>query len=71
MSYLDLSIKDIHQALLDKKTTPLELTKEALLRAHTDTCNSFEYICENEALEFAKTLNDVEKIIYYMEYHIY
>ena len=61
MSYLDLSIKDIHQALLDKKTTPLELTKEALLRAHADTCNSFEYICENEALEFAKTLNDVEE----------
>lgn len=61
MSYLDLSIKEIHQALLDKKTTPLELTKEALLRAKADECNCFEYICEKEALEFASSLNKIEE----------
>ena len=58
MSYLDCSIEEIHQALVDKKTTVLELTKEAIERAKKDTCNSFEYICEKEALEFAEKINN-------------
>lgn len=61
MNYLDLSIKDIHEALLKKEVTPLELTLEAISRAEKDECNSFEYICKDEAIEFAKTLNDIEE----------
>lgn len=61
MSYLDLSIVEIHKALLEKKITPLQLTKEAILRAKEDKNNAFEYICEKEAIEFAKNLTNIEE----------
>ncbi len=61
MSYLDCSIKEIHQALVEKKTTPIELTREALERAKTDKQNCFEIILEDEALAFASTLIDPEE----------
>ncbi len=56
MNYLDLPLKDLHDALMAKKTTPLELTREALKRAHANKDNAFEIICDEEALAFAKTL---------------
>ena len=46
MSYLDLTILEIHDALINDKVAPLELVKEAIQRAKEDTNNSFEYICE-------------------------
>ncbi len=61
MNYLDCSIKEIHQALMEKKTTPLELTKEALRRAKEDKQNCFELILEDEALAFASTLTEPEE----------
>ena len=61
MNYLDLTIKDIHEALVNKKVTPLELTKEALKRAKEDTNNAFEYLCEKEAIEIASKLIEPEK----------
>ena len=60
MHYLDLTIKEIHEALVSKKVTPLELTLEALKRAEADTNNCFEYICKEEAIEFAKSLIEPE-----------
>ena len=60
MHYLDLTIKEIHEALVSKKVTPLELTLEALKRAEADTNNCFEYICKDEAIEFAKSLGEPE-----------
>lgn len=60
MSYLDLTIREIHQAYIDKKITPLELIKESLKRAKEDKCNCFEYICEKEALEEVLKLGEVE-----------
>ena len=60
MSYLDLSIEAIHQALIKKEVTPLELTKEALKRAKEDTHNSFETILEKEALAVASSLIEPE-----------
>ncbi len=60
MSYLDLSISEIHEALVKGETTPLELTKEAIARAKSDNNNAFETICEKEALEFAENLKEVE-----------
>lgn len=60
MHYLDLTIKEIHNALVEGKVTVLELTKEALRRAKEDNNNCFEYICEKEAIEFAKTLTEIE-----------
>ena len=61
MSYLDLTIAEIHQALLNNKVTPLELAKEALLRAKEDDNNAFEYISEKEAFEAVKELNKKDK----------
>ena len=61
MSYLDLSISEIHQALVDKKVTVLDLVKESLERAKKDTNNAFEYICEKEALEEASKLTEIEE----------
>ncbi len=61
MSYLDLTIKEIHQALLEGKVTPMELTKEALERAHADTCNAFEYICDKEAMDAVNALKEADK----------
>src|SRR5574344_756998 len=58
MSYLDLSIREIHKALLNKKVSILDLTKEAISRAKKDTNNAFECILEKEALEKATKLND-------------
>lgn len=61
MSFLDLSIREIHEALLEGKVTPLELTKEALERAKANKDNAFEKILEEEALSFAKSLGPIEK----------
>ena len=60
MSYLDLPILQIHQALVDKCVTPLELTKEALARAKANKDNAFELILEDEAIAFASSLGEPE-----------
>ena len=60
MSYLDLTIKEMHEALVNKKVTPLELTKEAIARAKNDNNNAFETILEDEALAIAKELKEPE-----------
>lgn len=61
MDYLDLSIEELHQKLVNKEVTPLSLTQEAIRRAKDDKTNAFETICEKEALEFAESLVDVEE----------
>lgn len=61
MGYLHLSVTELHNLLVSKKVTPLELTKEAIEKAKQDNNNAFEYICEKEALEFASTLVEPEE----------
>lgn len=61
MHYLDLTIKEIHEALVKHETTPLELTKEALKRAKENNDNAFETIVEEQALEEASKLVEVEE----------
>lgn len=61
MNYLDLTIAEIHQALVEGKTTPLELTLESLKRAKESPDNAFELIDEEGAVAFAKTLVEPEK----------
>lgn len=60
MSYLDLTIKEMHEALVNKKVTPLELAREAIQRAKEDKNNAFETIMEKEALEIASKLIEPE-----------
>lgn len=61
MHYLDLPLLQIHQALVEKKVTPLELTQEALRRAKASDVNAFELLLEKEALEFAASLTEPEE----------
>lgn len=61
MSYLDLPLLELHRALVERKVTPLDLTKEAIERAKKDTNNAFELIAEKEALEFAQSLIEPEE----------
>ncbi len=58
MSILDLTLNEIHNALLHHEITPLELVKEALNRCKEDTNNAFECILEKEALEAASKLDE-------------
>lgn len=60
MHVLDGTIVSIHQALVSKQTTPLELVLEAIRRAKADAFNSFEMIIEAEAIAQAKTLTTPE-----------
>jgi len=60
MSYLDLTILDIHKALVEHKVTPFELVTEAIERLKNDKNNAVEYLMENEALELVKNLKEVE-----------
>ena len=60
MSYLDLTISEIHQALVEKKTTPLELVQEALERAKQNEDNAFELLVEEMAIKEAKALGEPE-----------
>lgn len=59
-NFLDLTISEIHRALVSKKVTPLELVNEAIKRAKNDQNNAFEYIAEKEAVAFAKKLIEPE-----------
>ena len=61
MSYLDLPLQELHQALVEKKVTPLELTEEALKRAHENKDNAFEFIDDEGAKAFAASLTEPEK----------
>ncbi len=60
MSYLDLTISEIHQALVEKKVTPLALVQEALERAKKNEDNAFECLVEEQALAEAKALGEPE-----------
>lgn len=61
MEYMNKSLTQIHNALINGEVTPLELVKEALEKAKKDDNNAFEYICEKEALEAVKILDESNK----------
>ena len=58
--YRGLSIEQLHELLVAKKVTPLDLAKEAIELAKKDTNNAFEYIMEEEALAIASELKEPE-----------
>jgi len=59
--YEGKSILQLHELLVAKKVTPLDLAKDAIELAKQDTNNAFEYIMENEAIEIASNLGEVEE----------
>ena len=60
MEYRNLSIEQLHELLVNKKVTPLELAKEAIQLAKEDSNNAFEYIMEDEAIAIAESLSEPE-----------
>ncbi|MBO6262326.1 MAG: Asp-tRNA(Asn)/Glu-tRNA(Gln) amidotransferase subunit GatA [Bacilli bacterium] len=60
MDYLSKNIYQIHEALVNKEVTPLDLVIEALEKIKKDTNNAFEYIYEKEAIEIAEVLSKEE-----------
>lgn len=58
---MNKSLTQIHNALINGEVTPLELVKEAIEKAKKDDNNAFEYICEKEALETVKKLDESNK----------
>ena len=58
--YQGKSILELHELLVAKKVTPLELAKESIEAAKQDNNNAFEYIMENEAIEIASSLGEPE-----------
>ena len=58
--YEGKSILELHELLVSKKVTPLELTKDVIELAKKDNNNAFEYIMENEAIEIASNLGEPE-----------
>ena len=61
MEYMNKSLTQIHNSLIKGEVTPLELVKEAIEKAKKDDNNAFEYICEKEALEAVKKLDESNK----------
>lgn len=61
MHYLDLPLKELHKALVAKEVTPLELTEEALKRAHENKDNAFEFVDDEGAKAFASSLTEPEE----------
>lgn len=60
MEYEKLSITELHELLVKKVVTPLDLVKKALELAKNDKNNDFEYIIEDRAIELAKNLGEPE-----------
>ena len=58
--YEGKSILELHELLISKKVTPVELAKDVIELSKNDNNNAFEYIMENEALEIASNLGEPE-----------
>ena len=58
--YEGKSILELHELLVSKKVTPVELAKEVIELAKKDNNNAFEYIMESEAIEIASNLGEPE-----------
>lgn len=58
--YEGKSILQLHELLVSKKVTPVDLAKEAIELAKKDNNNAFEYIMESEAIEIASNLGEPE-----------
>ena len=60
MNYLDLTVAEIHSALVEKKVTALELVKTCIDRIKNDKNNSYEATNFDEALKLASSIDDVQ-----------
>lgn len=57
----ELSILELHNLYVSKKTTPLEVVSEIIQLLKKDDNNAIEYLMEKEAVEMAKNIGEVEE----------
>lgn len=60
MAYLHLSLNEIHQLLVEKKVTPLDLVNEAIAAIKNDDNNAIEFLNEENSINEAKKLIEPE-----------
>lgn len=65
MNYLDLTIKEIHEALVNKKVTALDLVLEAINRVKNDTTNAYEATNFDKAIQEASEIKEVKEDEYF------
>ena len=53
------SISYLHQALLKKEVTPLELVEDCIAGIQKDDCNSIEATCFDEARRIASSITEL------------
>ncbi len=61
MDYKRMTLLDLHKAIITKEVAPFDLAKRAIELAKQDKNNAFEYICEKEAFEKVKALDESKK----------
>ena len=61
MKYSNLTLLELHNALVKGEVSPLELTQEVLKCAKNDKNNAFEYVSEKEALAAVEALDNKDK----------
>ncbi len=59
--YIDKNLKEIHEALVNRKITPLDLVNETFEKIESSKLNAFITFNKEEAVEYAKTLTEPEK----------
>ena len=58
---MNKTISELHEALVKKEVTPLELVEEAISLVEKDDCNAFEATCFDKAREEAKKITDIKE----------
>lgn len=59
--YIDKSIKEIHELLVKKEITPLDLVNECFERIENSSLNAFITLDKENAIETAKSLTEVDE----------
>ena len=59
-NYLELSIKEIHELLVEKKITPVDLVEECYSKIENSDLNSFITLNKTEAINYARKLSEEE-----------
>ena len=60
-NYLNLNIKEIHELLIKKEITPLDLVNEAFEKIEKDDLNCFITLDKENAIKRAKSLTEIEE----------
>ena len=58
--YIDKSLIEIHNALLNKEIKPVDLVLECFDRIEKNNLNAFITLCKDDAIEYAKSLEELE-----------